>query len=197
VQENISSNDAPVSGWIRVRDDSEGEDHLYRYASWATKTFTLRTKVGPYACTAGGSGTILKDTGRDVTGLDIEVGDTIRNETDSSWAIVLDVVDSDTIETTQLQGGTDNAWDTSDNYSVHTLAVGYNGSDTVEVPIVLEPTNASGLASISDYNYAAPAKNITYKVRKEGYKQRTGTGQIDSGGFSTTVSLDADPNYDT
>lgn len=196
VQESIAAADAPISGWIRVFDASTGEDQTYRYASWATKTFTMETKVGPFACTAGGSATTLKDTGRDVTALDIVVGDTIRNETDLSWAIVLDVVDSDTISTTPLQGGTDNSWDTSDNYSVHNLAVGYNGNDTVEVPIILEVTNSSGVAQITDYNYAAPAKDISIQARKPGYRQRRGTGQIDSNGFATTVSLDVDPNYD-
>jgi len=187
--------DCPAAGWLLVRDASTGNDHLYRYASKSGSIFTLRTKVGPYACTNTLSETdTLKDTGRDVTTLDIVEGDTIRNETDGSWAIVLSIDDADTITHTDLQGGTDNHWDTGDNYSVHSLAVNYTTSDEVEVPIMNEETNASGVATES-FNYQTVTDivvNIRLSTGSTKYIPYTTSGQIDTNGYTLTAVLDVD-----
>ncbi|MGE0536634.1 MAG: phage tail protein [Pirellulales bacterium] len=70
----------------------------------------------PYRGTASstGSGTVLNDTG------DLgSVGQykVIRNVTDGSWAIVL-TTGTDSITTTRLRGGSDNTWESGDEWRV-------------------------------------------------------------------------------
>ncbi|NIT03763.1 hypothetical protein GTO10_02405 [Candidatus Saccharibacteria bacterium] len=154
--------DLPSSGWIVVHDVSTGEPQNYRYASRSGQTFTFNTKFGPYACTGGGTSTSLQDTVNDLTNL-VE-GDTVRNETDGSWAIILEIVDANNATTTALQGGTDNTWTSGDNYSAHTLAVNYvSGTDTATVPLMNEETDVSGIATES-YNYGTD-KDVIVRVR--------------------------------
>jgi len=195
VQEAIDSNNAPSSGWIMVYDASTSGEHSYRYASWSTSTFTLESKIGPTACTGGGSSTSLQDTVTDFTAINIVEGDTVRNETDGSWAIVEEIVDADNITTTALQGGTDDTWTSGDNYSFHSLAVAYNASDTARVPLINSLTNASGIAS-ANHNYGSD-KDITVRVRKSStgatrYFNVSSPGTIISTGYTTTLVMGED-----
>jgi hypothetical protein len=188
--------DTPASGWLAVKDVSTGKQHWYRYASYSGSTFTLPTKIGPTACTGGGTSTLLQDSVTDFTAINVQAGDTVRNETDGSWAIVLKVTDASNITTTPLFGGSDNTWTSGDNYSFHTLVVAYvSASDTVQVPIMNEYTTALGVATES-FNFQSSV-NIDIRIRKSSpsgtrYFPVKTTGQIDSGGFSLSVVLTED-----
>jgi hypothetical protein len=121
--------DTPSSGYLRVVDDSEGTEHRYPFASWSGTTFTLATAVTG-TTTAAGSNNTITDSGATFETDGIKEGDTVRNTTDGSWAIVKSVDSETQITTTELQGGTGNTWDSGDGYSFHTLAVTYTASDT-------------------------------------------------------------------
>lgn len=72
----------------------------------------------PYSgtTTSGGSSTTLNKTGIGASG--IAVGDYIENTTDGSHAYVT-VVSTDSLTTTELQGGSDNTWQNADGYLVN------------------------------------------------------------------------------
>lgn len=182
--------DVPSSGTLSVYQD--GVEQTYRYASWSGSTFTLLSEISNN-CTGGGSGTSLQDTVNDFTALDIEEGDTVRNTTDGSWAIVRSVDDADNITTTALRGGTDNTWTSGDTYSFHRLALTYvSGTDTATVPLLNADTDGSGQASVS-VNYDAD-KDIFVRVRKSStgvtrYIPFTTNGTLTSTGFSLSVTL--------
>jgi len=187
--------DIPQSGWCIVFDVSENAVLPYRYASHdGTNTFTLPSEV-TYACTGGGTSTLLEDTAHDFLSLNIEEGDTIRNVTDGSWAVVDEVVDSDTIYTSPLQGGSDNTWTSGDTYSVHRLATTLvSGTDTVDVPLLVDQTDGSGDVSLS-YNYTSD-QDIKIRVRSnEGatkYIPIETSGTVHSTGFSVTIVMQED-----
>ena len=188
--------DVPSSGWIIITDVSTGYNHPYRFASVnsSTKTFTLRTKISNTVDTSGTS-TDLYDYTNDLTSLDIVEGDTIRNETDGSWAIVRQIVDANHIITTPLRGGTDNTWQDGDTYSVHSLAVDYTTSDTMQTPLMNGETDASGnITSTFNYNVDTP---IIVRIRKSSsgstrYLPYNTTGTITTNGYSLTAVLIAD-----
>jgi hypothetical protein len=74
VTEALAS-DTMTEGWIDVYDLTNDNQHSYRYSSYdsGTKTFSLRTKVTG-TCEAGGSATVLNDTG--IGAMDVKEGDT-------------------------------------------------------------------------------------------------------------------------
>lgn len=190
VQEDIT-NDTPSAGWLRVWTATNTEQ-LYRVASWTSKTFTFETKVGPYACSGGGTATLLQDSVRDFTALDIMVGDTVRNETDGSWAIVLVITDAHNITTSPLQNGVANTWTAADEWSVHSLALTYDGNDKAYTPYMNEETDAAGDAQAVT-NYTTDTA-IRVKARKYGYKTFKGSGTVESDGFSVSIILAVEPN---
>ena len=188
--------DINTSGWIDVFDVSNNsKQQSYRYSSvnTTTKTFSLRTKVSA-TCEAGGSSTLLVDTG--IGALDVEEGDTIRNETDGSWATVLRV-ETNQVTTTALSGGTSNTWATGQTWSVHSLAIAYSTSDKVKTPIVNEDTDANGDVTAS-FNFQS-AVDIIILVRKANswettkYRPFSDTGQITTSGYTRTVTLFENP----
>ena len=72
----------------------------------------------PYSgtTTSGGSSTTLNKTGIGSSG--IAAGDFIENTTDGSHAYVVSVA-TDSLTTTELQGGSDNTWQNADGYLVN------------------------------------------------------------------------------
>jgi len=190
VQETITA-DTPASGWIKVQEDAVNKEQMYRYTSWSGSTFTLPAEV-TNSCTGGGTSTLLQDSINDFTTMNIRVGDTVRNTTDGSWATVLEIIDAHNITTTELTGGTNNVWTSGDTYSFHRLALTYDGTDTITVPLMQDFTDSSGNASTT-YNYLAD-KNIDIVVRKS---PSTGTkyvpvrtsGTITSSGFSVNINM--------
>jgi len=190
--------DTPSTGWCLVTDISLNAILPYRYASWATSTFTFPTEV-TFACTGGGTATSLQDTVNDFTAINIVEGDTIRNTTDGSWAVVDEIVDANNITTSALQGGTLNVWTSGDTYSVHKLATTLvSGTDLVDVPIMNEQTDINGDASIA-FPYQSVEVPIDVSVRKSSsgstrYSSFDGSGTININGYSATIRLSTDPN---
>ncbi len=159
--------DQPPTGYITVNDRSLAPlgTQGYRYASHAGSTFTFLSEV-TFACTGGGSSTSLQDTVNDFTSIDIEEGDTIRNDTDGSWAMVDEIVDADNITTSPLQGGSDDTWTSGDFYSVHQLATTLvSGTDTVDMPLSNGQTDSNGDAPTLTYDSTEAPTAITIRVR--------------------------------
>jgi hypothetical protein len=177
---------------IKVIHADTGLDHRYRFASWATSTFTLPTKVGPYACTAGSDDTTVKDTVNDLTTLDIEPGDAIRNETDVSWAHVVSVDDADTMTTTRLTGGTLNTWTATNNYSLHTLVVTYDGSDTCYAPYIDDIATTTSIEVVVLYS---ADRSVMARARKAGQKPFATTGTLYIAGYTVAAILPDEPQY--
>jgi len=176
---------------------SDNTKQNYRYASWDTKTFTLNTEV-TFDCTGGGTGVLLQDAVNDFTAIDIEEGDTVRNTTDGSWAVVDEITDANNIITSALQGGTDDTWTSGDTYSFHKLALTYTDlDDLVDIPLFNGQTNATGDADTS-YNWGAIGAVLPIKVRIRSNNEITKyinydtTGNITSTGYSLTVTLQED-----
>jgi len=190
VNETVDT-DLPQTGWLHVWDRSSNTKQNYRYASWATRTFTLPTEVTGSA-TSGGTSTTLNSTG--IGALDIQEGDTIRNTTDGSWAVVDELATNSAI-TTELTGGSDNTWQNSDAFSVHRLAIAYTDTDDlVDIPILNSQTNASGIASLT-YAGSVPV-SIIVRIRSNTgtpkYVPYNTTGTITSSGYSLTAILTQD-----
>lgn len=191
--------DTPSSGTIKVYDRSLDATQPYRYASHdGTNTLTLPSEV-TFACTGGGTGTSLEDSVNDFTAIDIVEGDTVRNTTDGSWAVVDEIVGASAITTSPLQGGTDDTWTSGDTYSFHRLATTLvSAVDTVDLPVMNTQTNASGDASVS-FPYTDD-RDVRVRVRSVGgatrYIDFVTTDTIDNGGLSVTVVMDEDTVYE-
>lgn len=190
--------DQPQEGFLSVLDRSESSGpnygvQGYRHASWTGSTFTFPTTV-TFACTGGGTGTSLQDTVNDFTALDIKEGDTIRNTTDGSWAVVDEIVDADSITTTQLEGGADDTWTSGDSYSVHDLATTLvSGTDTVDVVLSNEQTDASGDIATLSYDSTQAPTDVIIRVRTSSgatkYIPEVITGQTISATAGLTVNV--------
>lgn len=189
--------DLPQSGWLHIWDASENMKQNYRYLSWSTSTnttFVLRTEVTGSATSAGTS-TILNSTG--IGALDIQEGDTIRNTTDGSWAVI-DELSTNSATTTELTGGSDNTWSSGDAFSVHRLAINYTATeDLVDIPIFNGQTDVNGDISTS-YNYGALSASLPVIIRVRSnqgtpkYIPFSTSGTITSSGFSGTAVLTED-----
>jgi len=194
VTQTIDS-DIPGTGVCSVLDLSLNLTLPYRYASHdGANTFTFPTEV-TFNCTGGGTSTSLQDTVNDFTSINIEEGDTIRNTTDGSFAVVDEIVDADNITTSPLSGGSDNTWTSGDTYSVHKLATTLvSGTDTVDVPLVNLQTDASGDVTKS-YSYASDT-SVIIRVRNNNgatkYIPFNTSGNIASSGLTVTVVLTED-----
>jgi hypothetical protein len=188
--------DTPTSGTLTIFDVSLNAVQNYRYSSFdsSTKTFTFRTEV-TYNCTGGGTGTGLEDSVHDFTVIDILEGDTIRNTTDGSWAVVDAIVNAHSIATTPLQGGSDNTWTNGDTYSVHKLATTLvSGTDKVDIPYINTYTNGSGIATASIHSPSTTTVNI--RVRHEDgatkYIPVDTSGTLTGSGMTSTVVIQPD-----
>ena len=186
--------DIPTTGMVSVLDVSANQVMPYRYASWATSTFTFPTEVTGTA-DAGGSSTILIDAAVDFTAIDVKEGDTLRNTTDNSWAVVDEINSATQLTTSALQGGSDNTWSAGDTYSFHKLAVTLvSAVDTVDVPLVNTQTDSNGEVSKS-YNYGGDMP-VQIRVRSNAgatkYIPFSTADTIRSTGLSLNVVLQED-----
>jgi len=191
VTQTIDS-DLPQTGRVSVLDRSINLVLPYRYASWSSSTFTFPTSVTGTANVGGSSTTLEQKTGTSFSSADVEEGDTIRNTTDGSFAVVDEIVDADTLTTTGLTGGSDNTWQEDDVYSFHTLATSLASAiDEIDAPIINTQTDAGGNVTKS-FPYASD-RNIIVRIRSnEGstkYKPFNTTGIIENDGFSLTAVL--------
>jgi hypothetical protein len=193
VTQTIDS-DQPQTGMVIIYDRSEDTVMSHRYASHSGSTFTFPTEV-TYDCTGGGTSTLLQDSVNNFTTLDIEEGDLVRNTTDGSWALVDEITHASNITTTPLQGGSDNTWTSGDTYSFHKLAVNLvSGTDTVDVPLMNQATNASGIATRS-YPYGSETAvdiQVWHTDAATKYKMNTASGTITANGLDVTVILQED-----
>ncbi len=163
VNETVDT-ETPSEGWLRVWIKSLNKTQSYRYVSWSTKTFTFPTEV-TYNCTGGGTGILLQDSVNNFTTLNIKEGDTVRNTTDGSWAIVDKITDASNITTTPLSGGSDNTWTSGDTYSFHKLAVTLtDNDDLIDIPILNDQTDSNGEVTKS---YGGSNDDIFIRIRKD------------------------------
>jgi hypothetical protein len=192
VNETVDT-DIPGSGWVMVWIKSLNEIQPYRYTSWSGKTFTFPTEVTG-TCTSTGSSTQLLDTGADFGNTtNVKEGDTIRNTTDGSWAVVDEIVSTSELKTSALQGGTNNTWNLNDSWSVHRLATTLtDNDDTVDIPLMNDQTDANGDVS-KTYNYPGSPVDIVVRIRSnEGatkYIPYYTSGQITGDGYTLTAVL--------
>lgn len=112
----------------KAKDNAEGQLDSNIGAS----TLSVVLKVGeganfpqPYSgtTTSGGTSTTLNKTGVGASG--IAVGDFIENTTDGSHAFVT-AVNTDSLTTTTLNGGSDNTWQNADAYLVNAFIGTFN-----------------------------------------------------------------------
>lgn len=184
----------PQSGWCFVWVKSLNKIQPYRFSSWAVKTFTFPTTVS-YDCTGGGTATLLQDSVNDFIALDIQVGDTVRNIDDGSWAVVDEITDADNIVTSPLSGGTLNIWTSGDTYSFHDLATTLtDNDDLVDIPYSQQKTDSNGeiTQSLTAYGF-----NLLIRVRyTEGatkYDFAETIQPLGSNGLTTTIALKEQP----
>jgi hypothetical protein len=141
--------DVPPTGWVRVVDVSDPSltEFRYEYSSVSGTTVTLRTvSPGDDVCDAGGSSTLLVDTGIGSgfgTDGNAKVGMIVRNTTTGGWAIVLRAVDANTLETTTLSTGT---WATGNGYELNRVAVALEDADTVWFPFIDDTATGTSIS---------------------------------------------------
>ncbi len=186
--------DIPQIGMVSVHDVSANQVMPYRYASWAGSTFTFPTEVTGTA-DAGGSGTVLVDSAGAFTTVDVKEGDTVRNTTDGSWAVVDEIDSATQLTTSALQGGSDNTWSAGDTYSFHKLAVTLvSAVDTVDVPLVNLQTDSNGDIT-KGYNYTSDLP-VTIRVRSNTgatkYIPFNTSGTITTNGLTVNIVLQED-----
>lgn len=190
VNETVDT-DLPQSSWLHVYDSSTDTKQNYRYAGWTGKIFTLNAEVTGSA-TSAGSSTSLISTSTNFLTADIEEGDTIRNTTDGEWAVVDEIVDADNITTSVLSGGA--SWDNTDAFSFHRLAITYDNTDLVDIPLFNGQTDSSGDISTT-FGGTTPAA-IIIRIRSNEaatkYVPFATSGSITSNGFSLTALLQED-----
>ena len=189
VNETIDT-DLPQDGWLHIWDSSTNTKQEYRYTSRNGKIFSLPTEVTGTASSTGDSIT-LNSTG--IGALNIQEGDAIRNTTDGSWASV-DELSTNSAITTPLAGGSDNNWQSADSFSVHKLAISYESTDLVDIPLFNGQTDVNGDISTT-YGGATPVSIVVRIRSNEGvtkYVPFNTNGSITSNGFSLTAILTED-----
>lgn len=87
------------------------------------------------SATSGGDINTLNSTGIQAAG--VVAGDFIKNITDDSQAFVVSV-DTNSIETTNLEGGSGNTWDNSDEWRVNEFIISANTKDSDGVITAIE-----------------------------------------------------------
>ena len=195
VVNEVVDTDIPQSGWIIIWNKVNNGITPYRYVSWAAKTFTLRSAVTG-TCSSLGTETQLLDTGSDFGGVtDLVEGDTIYNTTDLSWAVVDEIVNATELSTMQLQGGSNNIWQSGDGWRVNRLALSYTDTDDiVDVPIINEQTNTTSGMVVGNYNGSPAAINV--RIRKNQgtpkYLPYNTSGNIGANGYTLTAVMTQD-----
>lgn len=151
--------DVPSTGWIRVVDTSatDGTEYRYEYSAVSSTTVTLRpVSPGDDVCDAGGSSTILNDTGIATsfgTNGYPKVGMLVRNVTSGGWARVLRKISNDSIETTPLTVGT---WATGNSYLLNVVVVALVDADTVYFPFIDDTATGTTISKLIKYVESTP-----------------------------------------
>ena len=106
---------------------------------------------GDGTCDAGGSSTILNDTGIATSfGTDgfPKVGMMVRNTTSGGYAVVLRKISDDSVETTPLSSGT---WSTGNGYELNTVVAALDDTDTVYFPFIDDTATATSISKLIKY----------------------------------------------
>jgi hypothetical protein len=183
--------DTPSLGWLRVVDVTDGSERRYRYASWATTTFTLVVPTdsggNPTSNDATNGAVAMDDTSADFTGsaVPVRVGDEIRNSTDGGIATITAVYDQ-RLEHTPLAGGTNNDWETTDTYVINALTQAYDsGADTAYAPIIDTDNIVEGVTELSNSLVFDTSFNVRIIVRQgKVILPINGSGQVTSAGLT-------------
>jgi hypothetical protein len=153
--DNTIALDVPGTGWIRVVDTSlatDGTEYRYEYSDITATTVTLRpVSPGDDVCDAGGSATVLVDTGIATsfgTNGNPKVGMLVRNTTSGGWAIVLRKISNDSIETTPLSSGT---WTTGNGYALNVVVADLVDADTVYFPFIDDTATGTSIVKTVKY----------------------------------------------
>jgi hypothetical protein len=122
--------DTRAVGTIRVSGDR------YRYASFATSTFTLATASTGTVTTADATGITLTNSSATFVTDGVEPGDIVRNTTDGSKCAVKSITSQTVLVTEGLTGGSDNGFGGSDAYTINRLAASYAENTGVYAPLL-------------------------------------------------------------
>jgi hypothetical protein len=184
VMDTTIPTDNPTNADSKVRIVSlSGEEHRYRYDSYATTTFALSAAS---TGTDGGSGslTTIVDAGADFVTDGVEPGDMVRNTTDGvSYSEVVSVTDLNTLVVT------DNgvSW-ASQAYSVNTLVENYNVGQNAYVPIIERLADAADESNKLVLASAFPAR-VTVRRSSTATEIIPFSSDISISGSQTTTTI--------
>lgn len=184
--------DTPTTGFVRAVDDSgtnaQTKEHRYKYDSFSGDIFTL-TAFSDSTGTAGAGGLTHTNSGRDFTADGVEVGMMVRNVTDGSIGFIA-TVGTTTFTVKQLEGGTENDFDTSDVVEINKLVVAYVAADTAYVPYI--DRVATGTTESVTVIFAVN-RNLIGKARNKGVIFAfVGTAALTNAGATITTVRTAD-----
>jgi hypothetical protein len=202
VNETVDTDQAQT-GWIQVWRKSTNDVISFRYASWTGKVFTLRSEVTGSATSTDPTNPETKLISTTTNFLTEEAagnilqGDAIRNTSDGSWAVIDEIVDADNVTTSPLQDGTNDEWQSGNNFSIHRLPVSFtDNDDTVDIPLYMAETDGSGDIATYSHNFSAGTMDIVVRIRfyagATKYLPYATSGQILSTGYSLTAVLAED-----
>lgn len=183
-------NDTPSAGHIIVVAVDELEEHVYRYASWATSTFTFPTAItGIGDATGGGSTTTqLTDDAVNFSTGDLEVGDIVYDSTNSEYAYVVSIDSATQVTTTEKT----TTW-LAAAFETNSLVQAYDTSDDAYVPYLYE--EATGTSVTETTTIYVSNKSVITKVRKAGILPFVTSGTYGSTGYSATATRTTDSQY--
>jgi len=190
--------DEPDAGVLHVVGVDEANDFRYRYASRTSTIFTLVVPTdstgNPTTTDATNGVEEMFDTTADFAGAaePVQVGDSIRNETDGGYGVITGVF-KERITHTPLIGGTNNDWNTADTYRINALIQTYDGSDTGYVAVIDARNITEGVTQLSNTLTFDTAFDVTIRVRQSGKMlDFISSGSVGSGGL--TVSAVRNPD---
>jgi hypothetical protein len=167
--------DTPSVGRFVVYDNSEDQEHIYRYTSFTGGTFVFPEIIT--GVTTGGTTDSLVNSVGDFTGSNIQVLDMVMDDTNNDYAFVM-AITANTLTTTRKQ----TTWD-SCNYSFHRLFNLYD-TDQAYVPYIF--TIADTTTESVDLTYVAD-RAVLARVRKYGILPYETYGTSTTDGFSAVA----------
>jgi hypothetical protein len=169
------------------------ENRVLRYRGASRSSATVTLESGETGTTTGaGTSTTLIDTGA-FAATTIQVGDPIRNTTDLSYGWVKEIVDNDTLRTSQLEGGTDDTWESGDGWATNVLVQNYDGAnDTGYIPAIDRiSSGATEAVTVTD----AGSKNMIVRIRDTSQKDFDTTITNWTSNVSIANSIIPEPQY--
>jgi len=147
------SGENPSSGWVRVV-YSPGLEDRYHYASKVGQVLTFTTQadwhvVGSTATGATSATVLVDSTATFTTSPAVLPGMMVRNVTDGSIATVktVDSATQLTMDSIGLTGGTDNTFQSADDYRINELARTYDATDTMYIPFLDDKSTGTSMTT--------------------------------------------------